>query len=109
MREAHVRELGQIKQLRKKRAWGLVLASVAQLVGALSDNRKVAGWIPSQGTYLGGGFNPQVPIRVRALQSVVQVPTGSNQSMLPSHMGVSRSPFLSLSLTAMKKISSGED
>ena len=35
------------------------LASVAQLVGALSCNQKVVGSIPGQGTYLGCGFNPQ--------------------------------------------------
>ena len=34
------------------------LASVAQLVGALSHNQRVAGLIPCQGTCLGCGFNP---------------------------------------------------
>ena len=34
------------------------LASMAQLVGASSHNRKAAGSIPSQGAYLGCGLDP---------------------------------------------------
>ena len=33
------------------------LAGVAQFIGASSHNRKVAGSVPSQGTYRGGWFN----------------------------------------------------
>ena len=36
------------------------LASMAQLVGASSHNQKVAGSIPSQGTYLGCGLIPSM-------------------------------------------------
>ena len=33
---------------------------VAQLVGVLFVHQKVVGLIPSQGTYLGHGFNPRL-------------------------------------------------
>ena len=36
----------------------LTLANVAQLVGVLSSNKKAAGSIPGQGTYLGAGSIP---------------------------------------------------
>ena len=42
-----------------KKQFPLALAGMAQLVGAPSLNRKVAGLIPSQGTYPGCGFVPQ--------------------------------------------------
>ena len=38
---------------------GAALAGVAQLVGALSPDRRVAGLNPGQATYLGCGFNPR--------------------------------------------------
>ena len=37
----------------------LTLVGVAQLVGHPPVNRKVVGLIPSQGTYLGCGFDPR--------------------------------------------------
>ena len=73
------------------------LASVAQLVGALSHNRKVAGLVPAQDTYLGCGFHPQSG----SVQSPVWVHLGGNQSMLLSHIDGSLS--FPLSLKEMKK------
>ena len=49
----------QLFTLTLKKEAHLALAGVAQLVGALSRSRKVAGSIPGQGTYLGCGFHPQ--------------------------------------------------
>ena len=36
----------------------MALASVAQFIGVLSCNQKVAGLIPDQGTYLGFRLDP---------------------------------------------------
>ena len=65
----------------------LALADVAQLVGAFSHNWRVAGLIPSQGTYLGCGFDPQS----WTIGFQVWAPTGGNQSMLLSCIYVSLS------------------
>ena len=78
----------------------LALDGVAQLVGASSCNPMVTGSTPSQGTYLGCGFNPWS-------RSV-----GRNQSMLLSCIDVSLLPFLfpsSVQEKAMEKMSLGKD
>ena len=69
------------------------LAAVAQLVGALSHNRNVAGSIPGQDSYIGCGFGP----RSGCIQSPVQVCTEGSQSMLLSHIDVSLSSLSFLS------------
>ena len=66
------------------------LAGMAQLVGALSWQPKGCRFIPAQGTYLGSWFDPW--------SGSVQEATGSVSPSLP----------LSLSLKAIKKMSSGE-
>ena len=71
------------------------LAGVAQLVGVLSCNQKVAGSIPGQGTCLGCRFSP----RSECVQSLVWAHMRGNQSMLLSPIDVS----LSLSLSLKKK------
>ena len=40
------------------KGFGLALASVVQLVGALTHNPRGVGSNPSQGTFIGHGFNP---------------------------------------------------
>ena len=69
---------------------------MAQLVGALSLNQKVAGSIPSQGTCLGAGLIPSLGTYGRQPIDVCL-----------SHQCFSLS--LPLFLEAMKKMSSGED
>ena len=69
------------------------VVSVAQWVGASSHNQRVSDLIPSQGTYLGCGFDPQSG----HVQSLVRACTGGNPSMLLSCTEVSLSPFLSKS------------
>ena len=80
------------------------LAHVAQLVGALTHNRRVVGSIPSQGTNSGCRFISWS----RLVQILVQVRMGDNQSMLLSRFNVS-SLCLPLSLKALKKMSLRED
>ena len=58
--ERHVTHSYWAKERETMQMWLLpALASVAQLVGPLSLNQRVASLTPYQGTYLDCGFDPQ--------------------------------------------------
>ena len=60
-----------ILPLKKKK---LTLAGVAQWIEHWPESQKVAGWIPSQGTYLGGRPGPQRGARERQPHIEVSFP-----------------------------------
>ena len=74
------------------------LAGVAQLVGASSHHRRIAGSIPDQGTHLGCRFSP-----------LVKVPTTPGGAFWGAAGQASLSPFLSSSSSKKDNGPPGED
>ena len=66
-------EIGSCKVVRKE-FWGLALACVAQWIERQTLNQRVAGLIPSQGTCLGCGLDPQLGVLERQSHIDVSLP-----------------------------------